>query len=72
MPVGYGDNPAVGPGGPEPQATKPKAKAPAKHPDNLPAAGPHDDPALTNPDSTPGTGALPPPGAHDDVDATSS
>jgi hypothetical protein len=70
VPVGYGDNPPVGPGGREPQATEPKS--PATHSDNLPPAGPHDDPALTNPDSTPGTGALPPAGAHGDVDSTSS
>jgi hypothetical protein len=37
-----------------------------------PAAGPHADPALVNPDATPGAGTLPPPGAeNDDVDATS-
>lgn len=34
-------------------------------------AGPHADPALINPDATPGTGALTPPGEHDDVDSTS-
>ena len=28
-------------------------------PDRLPAAGPHADPRLTNPDATPGSGALP-------------
>src|SRR5215212_3850475 len=47
------------------------AKAP-KPSDRLPAAGPHADPALTNPDATPGTGALTPPGQHDDSDSTSS
>jgi len=36
-----------------------------------PPAGPHADPSLTNPDATPGAGALQPPGAHDDVDSTS-
>ena len=40
--------------------------------DRLPTAGPHADPALMNPDATPGTGALPDPGEHEDVDATSS
>ena len=37
-----------------------------------PPAGPHADPDLVNPMATPGTGALPPPGEHDDVDSTSS
>jgi hypothetical protein len=37
----------------------------------LPPAGPHADPNLVNPAATPGTGALPPPGQHDDVDSTS-
>ncbi len=40
--------------------------------DDRPPAGTHADPALTNPLSTPGTGALTPPGGHDDVDSTSS
>jgi len=39
--------------------------------DRLPPAGPHADPALINPDATPGTGALQPPGGHNDVDSTS-
>jgi hypothetical protein len=39
--------------------------------DGLPPAGPHADPALVNPDATPGTGALTPPGGHDDADSTS-
>ncbi len=37
-----------------------------------PAAGPHGKPSLTNPDSTPGTGALPEAGDHDATDSTSS
>src|SRR5215207_9595461 len=37
----------------------------------LPPAGPHADPDLVNPAATPSTGALPPPGQHDDVDSTS-
>jgi len=37
-----------------------------------PAAGPHGKPSLTNPDSTPGTGALPDVGEHDATDSTSS
>lgn len=69
MTVGYGDNPLVGPGGPEPK----ESSAPPKPKPDLPPAGPHDHPALTNPDSTPGTGALPPPGTQDDdMDSTSS
>jgi len=40
--------------------------------DRMPPAGPHADPDLMNTDSTPGTGALTPPGKHDDVDSTSS
>jgi hypothetical protein len=37
-----------------------------------PAAGPHGKPSLTNPDSTPGTGALPEAGDQDATDSTSS
>jgi len=37
-----------------------------------PAAGPHGKPSLTNPDSTPGTGALPDIGDRDATDSTSS
>ena len=33
-----------------------------------PAAGPHADPALTNPEATPGTGALPNPAPGEDAD----
>ena len=39
--------------------------------DRMPPAGPHADPELINPDATPGTGTLQPPGGHDDVDSTS-
>jgi hypothetical protein len=39
--------------------------------DTRPPAGAHADPKLINPLSTPGTGALTPPGEHDDVDSTS-
>jgi len=42
----------------------------ARHKDQTkhrtPAAGPHDKPHLTDPDKTPGTGTLPPPGSDDD------
>ena len=40
--------------------------------DKQPAAGPHSKPSLTNPDSTPGTGALPDVGDQDATDSTSS
>ncbi|MEE1612424.1 hypothetical protein [Microvirga sp. CF3016] len=40
--------------------------------DKQPAAGPHSKPSLTNPDSTPGTGALPDAGDRDATDSTSS
>ncbi|MEE1655962.1 hypothetical protein VB618_07125 [Microvirga sp. CF3062] len=44
-----------------------------KQPDGKqPAAGPHSKPSLTNPDSTPGTGALPDAGDRDATDSTSS
>jgi hypothetical protein len=43
-----------------------------EQPPPIPPAGPHADPALMNELSTPGTGALTPVGAHDDVDSTSS
>jgi hypothetical protein len=50
-----------------------RQKAGAPEPsDRLPPAGPHADPRLMNPDSTPDTGALTPAGQHDDVDSTSS
>ena len=38
----------------------------------MPAAGPHADPALTNPDATPGTGALQPVGADEDPNMQST
>ncbi len=41
-------------------------------PADLPAAGPHADPSLINPDATPGAGSLPEPGSgEDDVGSTS-
>ena len=43
-----------------------------KPPDAPPAAGPHAEPALINPDATPGTGSLPPAGDNGDADSTSS
>ena len=65
---------ATQPGG-NPKSTQDPGDSAADAPepsDRLPPAGPHADPALINPDSTPGTGALPSPGEHDDVDTTSS
>ena len=68
---------------PEPangRPTPPKDRNPEKPsgsssglPGELPLAGPHADPALTNPDATPGAGTLTPAGGHDDdeVDSTS-
>jgi len=48
-------------------------EAAEKQPDgDQPAAGPHSKPSLTNPDSTPGTGALPDAGEQDATDSTSS
>lgn len=47
------------------------ADAPAPS-NQLPPAGPHADPKLMSDIATPGTGALTPTGAHDDVDSTSS
>ena len=38
----------------------------------MPPAGPHSRPSLTNPDSTPGTGMLPPVGASDDPNMQST
>ena len=57
-------NTTVEPGGSHDRGPKPT--------DQQPMAGTHAKPDLTNPDSTPGTGALTPPGANDDVDSTSS
>ena len=55
--------PTEKPGSSDAEAPKPS--------DRQPPAGPHADPDLINPDATPGTGALEPPGGHDDVDSTS-
>jgi hypothetical protein len=49
-----------------------RPRADRKAPDAPPAAGPHAEPALVNPDATPGTGALPPAGGQSDADSTSS
>jgi len=50
------------------QGTSPKTM-----PDDAPpAAGPHSEPSLTNPDATPGTGALADVNDRDATDSTSS
>ena len=54
----------VGPGG-----SKERAPDPA---DRSPAAGPHDDPSLINPDATPGAGTLPDTEPQDDTGSTSA
>jgi hypothetical protein len=54
--------------GPSRRATSPRPPAGGEPP---PAAGPHADPSLINPDATPGTGALPPAGENEDADSTS-
>jgi hypothetical protein len=50
-----------------------RSKAPRPRADREPppAAGPHADPSLINPDATPGTGALPAAGENEDADSTS-
>lgn len=55
---------------PDPQEGR--MTSPEKKPGGQPAAGPHAKPSLTNPDATPGTGALPDPGDRDGTDSTSS
>lgn len=50
-------------------APGPAAAAPQPEYD-FPAAGPHARPHLTDPERTPGTGALPDPGSSRDSDAT--
>jgi hypothetical protein len=50
----------------------PSPSANERKPENeMPSAGPHADPALVNPDATPGAGALPSPGEDDGLDSTS-
>ncbi|HLH49732.1 MAG TPA: hypothetical protein VKV96_10355 [Roseiarcus sp.] len=54
-----------------PDAKQPDAEAKtATRPDEPPAAGPHAAPDLSNPEATPGAGALQAPGAPDDMDST--
>ena len=60
-----GREPKTGAAPGEPESQQPSAGA-------TPAAGPHADPALTNPDATPGTGALPPVGPAADPNMQST
>ncbi len=52
-----------------PPETREKRPEPSRR---MPAAGPHADPRLMNPDATPGTGALPPIGESDDPNMQST
>lgn len=55
-----------------PEAASPQAGAQRKPTgSDLPAAGPHAHPSLTNPDATPGAGTLPESGSGDDADSGS-
>ncbi|CAA9363749.1 MAG: hypothetical protein AVDCRST_MAG90-3207 [uncultured Microvirga sp.] len=78
--AGYGNHEAPPPGGSHSGSKKPipdpirggeAAEPPAPSGDGVPTAGPHADPALINPDATPGTGTLPSPGEQDNIDSTS-
>jgi hypothetical protein len=61
---------------PDPNSDKKQRKAGAPpadktpRPEQPPAAGPHATPDLSNPEATPGAGALLPPGTHDDMGGT--
>jgi hypothetical protein len=68
---GQGYPPAGAPT-PPPRGAKPRKPGEQEVHEDLPAAGPHAKPELTNELATPGTGSLPEPGANDDVDAPSS
>lgn len=52
------------------EAKPPPAKTGKARPGEPPAAGPHAVPDLSNPEATPGAGALQAPGAQDDMDST--
>ncbi|WP_181704026.1 hypothetical protein [Chthonobacter albigriseus] len=54
---------------PSPDTPEPTHKPPAKT--DMPAAGPHSTPELTDEDRTPGAGTLPDPGEQGDMDSTS-
>jgi hypothetical protein len=74
--AGYGNHTEDTKNRADPKQTDPnagrKGAAQSKPDDTLPAAGPHSKPSLTNPDATPGTGALPDVGDRDATDSTSS
>jgi len=65
----YGNHSGTDGGRPD-QAAQPKGGK--DEGSDKPAPGPHSKEELTNPDATPGTGALPPVGAEDGTDSTSS
>ncbi len=65
----YGNHSGTDGGRPD-QRAQPKAEK--NRGGDTPASGPHSKEELTNPDATPGTGALPPAGADDGTDSTSS
>ncbi len=56
---------------PQQETEKTEQPGTAERP-SAPAAGPHAEPSLTNPDATPGTGALPPPGPAEDPNMQST
>ena len=61
---------------PDPAAKKPQSGQGKAGPagggaEDVPAAGPHAEPELTNPEATPGAGTLPEAGDSDGSDATS-
>lgn len=66
----YGNHSGADGGRPDEKTAKPKKPEAAES--DTPAPGPHGTEELTNPDATPGTGALPPVGAEDGTDSTSS
>ena len=57
----------------EPRGTQEPGRAhkPREDSADVPPAGPHAEPGLTNDAATPGAGTLTPEGRHDDVDSTS-
>ena len=59
-------------GNPDPATEEPGGAKSEPAAAEMPAAGPHANPAFVNPDATPGTGALPEPGEEDGTDSTSS
>jgi hypothetical protein len=74
--AGYGNHTEDAKSHVDPERPDPKAGhrgSPEDKPGGAPpAAGPHGKPSLTNPDATPGAGALPGVGDRDATDSTSS